>query len=819
MTESKTRALYMIGNAHLDPVWLWTWQEGFQEAKATFRSALDRLCEDDDFLFTSNSAALYEWIERNDPQMFREIQERVREGRWEICGGWWIQPDCNIPGGESFVRQGLYGQRFFSEKLGVTSTVGYNVDSFGHAGSLPQILARSGMPNYVFMRPHPHEQHLPSRLFWWESGDGSRVLTFRIPYEYTTWGKDLRKHVERCAAEFVEGGPDGLMCFYGVGNHGGGPTRENIDSIHALRDDPTLPDILFSTPSRYFAAMRESGYQPPVFHDELQMHAVGCYAAHSGVKRWNRLAENQLLAAEKLSVLASRVSGQRYPDDFALAWKDVLFNQFHDILAGTSIEPAYDDARNLYGEALAIAGRNLNNAVQSISWKVNLPLTDDGFSKAFVVFNPHSWPVRQVVEHEMGRMNEGDALEDDRGEPVPLQRVRSYATVQRNSRNRLAFEADVPAFGYRTYRLVRREEQERFPAIDAGDTWLDNGLYRLEFDPDTGYLAGLYDIAQEYQYLRGPGAKPVVLDDRSDTWSHRVVLYDQIEGAFTARSVKLVEHGPVKSVVRVQSGYGASVLQQDFTMYPGRRQMDVHVTVDWREHFTMLKLEFPLFIDFPSVTFETPYGHLQRAANGHEVPGQGWFDMSGIGRGNGNLLGLSILNDGKYSFDATTHALRLTVLRSPIYAHHEPYMPVPDEEYSFIDQGIQRFTYSLVPHMGGWQEAEIVRRTAELNQPLIVQVESPHAGPLPLSDSFLSVDSDHVDVTAIKQWEDGDALILRCFETAGRSARARIALPHWGQEFEADFGPGELRTYLVPCDSSEPPREVNLIEWEESSIP
>ena len=223
----KDKKLYMIGNAHLDPVWLWNWQEGFQEVKATFRSALDRMKEDKDFVFTCSSAAFYEWVEKNNPAMFAEIRKRVEEGRWELAGGWWIQPDCNIPSGEAFVRQGLYGQRYFLEKFGKMAVTGYNVDSFGHNSNLPQILKKSGMDNYVFMRPMPLEKGLPGRIFWWKSMDGSKVMTYRIPYEYCSWGKDLEKYTDRLKCE-LEDGEDELMMFYGVGNHGGGPTKENM---------------------------------------------------------------------------------------------------------------------------------------------------------------------------------------------------------------------------------------------------------------------------------------------------------------------------------------------------------------------------------------------------------------------------------------------------------------------------------------------------------------------------------------------------------------------------------------------------------------
>src|SRR5690349_16795403 len=323
----KDKKLYMIGNAHIDPVWLWPWQEGFHEVKASFRSALDRMKEYPDFKFVSSSAAFYEWVENSDPAMFAEIKQRVAEGRWQIVGGWWIQPDCNIPGGESFVRHSLYAQRYFQEKFGVMAKVGYNVDSFGHNSTIPQILKKSGMDYYVFMRPGPHEKGLPNRLFWWESDDGSRVLAFRIPFEYCTWGKELSQHIARSANE-LKAPFDDLMCFYGVGNHGGGPTKENIESIQKLNDDPTYPTLVFSQPEQYFADMLAKNLPIPVVHDDLQHHASGCYAAHSGVKQWNRQAENLLIAAEKFSAIAECVTRQPYACDLAEAWKRVLFNQF-----------------------------------------------------------------------------------------------------------------------------------------------------------------------------------------------------------------------------------------------------------------------------------------------------------------------------------------------------------------------------------------------------------------------------------------------------------------------------------------------------------
>jgi alpha-mannosidase len=808
--KTKEQTLHMIGNAHLDPVWLWQWQEGFQETKATFRSALDRMKEYDDFIFTNSSAANYEWIENNEPEMFEEIKERIKEGRWEIVGGWWIQPDCNIPGGESFVRQGLYGQHYFQEKFGVTAKVGYNVDSFGHHGMLPQILKKSGMDYYIFMRPNPQEKGLPGRTFWWESDDGSRVLTFRIPFEYCTWGKDIEKHVRRNAGELKAPFND-LMCFYGVGNHGGGPTKENIDSIKRMNEDPEFPKMVFSTPNRYFAEMMEKDLPFPVVHDDLQHHASGCYAVHSGIKRWNREAENLLGSAEKFSAIANWTTGQKYPANYELAWKNVLFNQFHDILAGTSLEAAYDDARNMHGEAMSIASRGLNYAIQSLSWRIDIE-EEEGM-KPIVTFNPHSWDSKVNVELEVGGLKDDYVLVDDEGNEVAVQTVQSWATA--GGRYRVSFIAELPAMGYRVYKILKQSAKQNFPTIKANDHTLENDTYRVEIDPKTGFVTSLYDKAKNIELLDGPAARPVVINDKSDTWSHNVLQYQDECGEFIAKSVQRVEHGPVKSVVRVVSEFGKSTLVQDFTMYRELNQIDVHVTVNWQEQFKVLKLKFPVNIVFRKGTYEIPYGHIVRECNGEEEPGQSWIDISGTHAPTGEMYGLSILNDGKYSFDIHNKEMSITALRSPIYAHHDPLEPEENGHYTFIDQGTQTFTYTMVPHEGNWETAGTVKRAAELNQKPTTIIETYHKGSLPQKDSFLSVDVDNVIVSVVKKAEDNDDLIVRAYETTNNETTAKIELPKWNRVVETEFKPSEIKTFRIPKDQSEPVVETNMLEWTE----
>jgi alpha-mannosidase len=286
----------MIGNAHIDPVWLWQWQEGYQEVRATFRSAIDRLAEYPDFVFTCDSIVFFEWVEEHDPELFARIRDRIAEGRWQVIGGWWLEPDCNIPAGESLVRHALYGQRYLRERLGITATTGANLDSFGHTAQIPQLLRKSGMDSYVFLRPGPHELELPGPIFRWESPDGSQVTAYRIPHEYCAPRDDLGEHVEKALAT-VPAEPPELMVFYGVGNHGGGPTKANLDQIARMGENGG-PRLELSSLRSFFDSV---GDRFPTWKGELQHHAPGCYTTHSGIKRWNRRAENLLQRAETSS--------------------------------------------------------------------------------------------------------------------------------------------------------------------------------------------------------------------------------------------------------------------------------------------------------------------------------------------------------------------------------------------------------------------------------------------------------------------------------------------------------------------------------------
>lgn len=804
--DGPRRKLHLIGNSHIDPVWLWQWPEGYQEIRATFRSALDRMNEFEDFTFTCDSAAYYEWIEEIDPPMFAEIQARVAEGRWEIVGGWWVEPDCNIPGGESFVRHALISQRYFQAKFGRIATVGYNVDPFGHNAMLPQLLRRSGMDSYVFMRPGPQELPLPSPTFWWESPDGSRVLAYRLPHLYCSFDEDLGDHLDKSMAQLPDGWAE-MMAFYGVGNHGGGPTRGNLESIHRLDGVGAMPRLELSSTSRFFDSIRASGATLPVHRGDLQHHAVGCYSAHSGIKRWMRRAESELGDAEAWAAVCERVSGQRYPRvELARAWRQVLFNQFHDTLAGSAIEPAYEDARDQLGEASSIAARALNASIQSICRRIDIPASPRVVP--IVVFNPLAWPVRTVVELEFSDLKPTDGLLDAAGEPVRLQEIQSHASIP-DWRSRLAFEAELPALGYRTYAMTADTPRPTTTPLRTTGTVIENDRIRLELDGATGSISSLVlrqDGADVVDLADSGRPRARVVDDPSDTWGHGLLAFRDAIGAFQATSVELVEAGPVRAVLRVDAMYGSSRLIEDFILSAAGDSIEVRVTLDWREASKLLKLRFPTRLTGTTATYEIPYGAIQRPADGGEEPGQRWIDVAGSLPDAEGTFGLAVLNNAKYAFDIHQGDLGITAVRSPIFAHHEPMLPEPGRIYQVQDQGIQRFNLALVPHRGGWAGAGLSRRGMEFNRRPAVLVESAHPGSLPWQASYVAVEPGNLVVGALKDAEDGDDLVVRIAETAGRATAGRLTFPEWGRELAFEMEPFEIRTVRIPRD-----REVEAI--------
>ncbi|MDW7655591.1 MAG: glycoside hydrolase family 38 C-terminal domain-containing protein, partial [Bacillota bacterium] len=807
--------IHLIGSAHIDPVWLWTWTDGYSEVKATFQSALDRIDEYPDFVFTCAGACYYQWVEQSDPVMFEKIRKAVQKGQWVPVNGWFIQPDCNIPCGESFARHGLYSQRYYLEKFGILCDTGYNVDSFGHNGMLPQILRLSGMNHYVFSRPSDKEKPGVANVFNWQSADGSTVLAYKIPFSYN------HEQPETLADKIVQVARIGqtldtdMMVFYGVGNHGGGPTIALLEQIEKLRGQPGFIKFRYSSPPAAMKAMRHNEQSLQVVKDDLQYHAIGCYSAMLQVKQQNRQAEIRLLSAERFDTLAcSLLGGTGQTAALKKAWEKVMFNQFHDILAGCSLKAAYADAANLYGYALCTAGEVMNQAIQKISWSIDtmgrdgLPRTKEEDWKLWgqaakgtplVVFNPLPFAVTVPVEacgdlHAVVRTPQSEAIGPDLlavtdadGNQLAIQQVRSTISNGKNGRWNTLFLARLPALGYATFWLHKhvlpdnitsgsqpadqlsqsKDQSGQTCRVDLSDNGacMENDFVSVLFSAQEGFT-GIYDKRLGKQLLKSPALALVIDETHSDTWGHGLKEYRDVIGQFGNGRLQVIENGPVRCAVRLTTSWQQSQIDQDFYLLADRPEIEVRVKVFWREKHRMLKMEFPLQIPDAKTSAEIPYGFIERVMDGAEKPIQQWVDVSN------DQFGVSILNDSSYAVDVKDSAVRMTVLRGAAFADH---YGVRDDRCDYMEQGESFVKYVISPHAGSWKTAKTVQKAQALNTPIPIVYETYHQGPLPLSDSGLGINSDTVVMTVFKLAEDGDGYILRCYESAGMATHTEIS--------------------------------------------
>lgn len=799
--------IYLIGQAHLDPVWQWRWTEGCTEMRSTCRAALDFLAQDPALKFSRSSAGELRWLERCEPALLTRIAAAVRGGQWESVG-WWTQPDCNIPNGESFVRQALYARAWFRRVLGTEARVGYNVDSFGHHANLPQILQKCGMPYYVFMRPGRLENpNIPQGYFLWEGVDGTRIPAFHIfdPYNASEcWG--LKKlSLPQALAYLEEGRTRSTMLFLGVGDHGGGPTRATLALVEELQQQDGMPALRFATPSEAFAALETEGAELPLFHGEMQIHAVGCYAANSEIKRLNRRAEEALLAAERLSVLAATLADAGYPTAALYeAWGDTLFNQFHDILAGTSVRSAYTDARDQYGRAIFHAEEAINTAQQALAAHIDTR----GSGQAVLLFNPHPFPVRGYYETEviysaafhLGIDILRAALFSPDGTPIPTQHVQAPAYT--GDSTGLLFPIALPPLGYQ---LLRMGEADAPPA--PGPFTVNEHLLANE-RLTVSVADGGVSVADAGRTVID-GLQLLVVDDAGDTWGHDFERYDQIAGAMTLERVRVLEEGPLRAGLRLAYRYASSRVWLDLYLHAGERSIEIRGKACWLEKNRLLKLTIPVPGARATSMQEIPYAALERVNDGREWPIQQWADLAAAGHG------VTVLNQGKYSMSVQGDALRPTLLRAAPYTWIKctayPWAGENidwQEEDWMMDQGIEEFRLKLLLHDGDWRQAGVPEAARLFNRPPALLLESSHDGALPAQLGFLSV-TDGVRIEVLKRAEDGRGIILRAVESVGAPATARFTLHTPALAWEAAFTPWEIKTFRLTDEGA---REELMLE-------
>jgi len=719
----------------------------------------------------------------------------VRQGKWAIVGGWYLQPDCNIPDGESFLRHSLISQRYFREKFGITAKTGYNVDSFGHNASLPKLLRAAGMENYVFMRPSPQEQGRSEQLFHWESDDGSSVLAYRIPHYYNITVARL-PYAEQ-AAQKADATGDDVMIFCGIGNHGGGPTIELLKELEKM----PMEGKIYSCPDAFFQA--NSKKELPVLTGELQHHARGCYSAESSVKTLNRKAEQSLLAAEVFSVMAKQLVDAAYPaEELRSGWENLLFNQFHDILCGCSIKSVYEDARYQLGHTISLAEQVINRALQRISWKIDtlqgskLPSykTQENFAiwqhealgTPVILFNAHPWPVKQTVVFSAKQARVVDAL----GTELPTQKVRSY-TTDPGVYHYTIFEAEVPAMGYTVYRAFNGQTGTAVVEnpVTVTETTLENAFIRVELDKQTGDLRRIYH-KKTGRYILDHTCKAILTDETAcDTWAHDQFDLGPTVGSFCACNFEIMEHGSIRGAVRTTSCCGNSRLVRTYTITAGSDEVQVHTTVDFHEKHKALKFTFPLAEE--TVTAKIPCGTIRRVGYTGEEPFGSWLASGSLG----------VANDCKYGYDTRDGEVCMTVLRGAIYANH---FGERDAFCEYMDQGIHEFNYSVFPYSG---VSDSEHRAAQLNFPLRQITGGFHDGPLPQTMACLENPQENVRIAALKEQEDGNGMVLRLCEMEGEDTQVSLKL--FGKTIDAYLPHNGVKTIH---DSG---RELDAMEWEQ----
>ena len=777
---SKRKVLHIIGHSHIDAAWLWPWRDGADTVLTTFRSALDRMKETPDFCYSHSSAAHYRWVERAYPSMLDEIRQRIREGRWEVVGGWPVEPDCNIPATESFVRHCLYGKEYCERALGAEVKIGFNPDSFGHAAGLPTILKRAGYGYYSFMRPQEHEMKLPL-LFWWEGPDGSRVLAWRIWHTY-----DADADLVRPAAEgaFAQGFDHGAL-FLGVGDHGGAVTKEQIRQVLAMRSDPTLPELRFSTLRSFFAAIESSPAfgSVPVVKGELQHHSRGCYSANGEGKYWNRRAERFLVEAETVSLTANLTAGHAYPGkDYAESWWKVLFCQFHDMMAGTSLYSDYEDVRDSLGYACEVAQTSKVEALETMAKRVDLSGVQES---AVFLFNPLPWRRKALVEYYTERDPEGTGpithLRSKAGEKVPIQWRPSQSMT--TFFPRLSAWVDLPPCGYKVFELAHGE-------APAGDTYGS-----IATVSDSGFGISSLKAEDGTELLAGPVGL-VVIGDTSDTWAHGIDEFRLELGRPTLESSTLIENGPVTQVTRQRARWQESEIVVDIAEFAGLDFVELRFVIDWHEKEQMLKLEIPTALAQPRIFAKVPGDVLERHTNGQEEPYQDWAAVQG--RVKEGDYTVAVLNRETYSYDCLNGLFRTVLIRSAPFARHNPGTVPHNDNNAWQDQGRQERTFWLMGKRGAWREHALDRRAEELQTPAEYVMDSAHPGTEPWEKSLIEIEPANVWVLAMKRAErDQDAIIVRLQERSGSAAVAVLKARDLGLDQRVPLAAWELKTLKI----------------------
>lgn len=851
-----TPRVHLICQAHIDPVWIWDWPEGLTETLATFETAADLLDEYPEFVFNHNESLLYEWTKTHRPDLYSRIRDHVRSGRWVISGGWYLQPDVNLPSGESIARHILVGRRFFSEEFDVEPRVAYNLDSFGHNGNLPQFLRLSGYELYTHFRPHPNEKELPDYLYTWRGVDGTEVAAFRPPdgWYCTHPGSlvadkigDMRALAER------SGRP--TTVFWGAGDHGGGATRGDLNVIREAQDG--TPEIVQSGFEQFLdEVVRPNIDMLPALDGELQKCFTGCYTSIIGNKLRNRRAEGLALASERFAALAWWFAGTDYPAErLERVWKDLLFCQFHDMLPGSSIREGAISAADIVGRSVTNAREILLHAQLELmrSTEPREPLT-------VRIFNPHPVPRRvpvvvdvQLATHPEFVKGRYLGVFDSDGREIPRQLL-EYQRSTADWRNTFLFDASLPAMGLAEYviRIEDRDDHEssqessekkdpdaflaaagrrlsdfscrvarkdRWFSVEDGSITVDSESYRASVSLDDGCVHTVFDRITNRELLDGGAPRLIVRADSNNAWGGEQSSYGEEVGSFRIASpaelteisgqygeadpgpaVRLVAAGPLAVVVESILTWKRSVARLRMTFFRDHRHIDIDLLVNWSERRRALQLEVPTSFDGETYETEIPHAAITRPRGGGEEPCGRWVTLRNLD------AALVLVNDGPGGVEVTGNTIRQTLVRSPVYCSATDNVE-PGFLGEHMDLGEHSYRFRLLFGRAAQVLSERQLAVDDINIPFSNHTSVPldasdRSGVSP-GDGLVEISQTGGDgvvhLEAMKVSEDGDALIVRLVERSGAPAGIRLAMQDITTA-ELAFRPFEIKTLRCKKD-------------------
>jgi alpha-mannosidase len=778
----KKITFHLLANAHLDPVWLWDWREGLNEGIITVRTILDLMDEDPELTFVRGESAIYQHIQAHDPATFARIAARVREGRWDVVGGTYIQPDTNLPSTETLSRHFTVAQNYFLKTFGRAPRVAWAADSFGHCAGLPEIMARAGITGFAFTRPEPKVVPLEHPAFWWEAAGGARVLAYRPTVGwYGTERDEVFRRFDGQLEENEKSPAQNIGFFWGVGNHGGGPTRRQLADIRRWADKHSDVEVVHSGFHRFFdalAAEEKTRARPyPVHRGELNFCLRGCYVSVAKFKFPYRRTEALLAQAEKTDAIIS-ASLERPAQDLAAAWNSVLFNTFHDILPGSSIERAYEDQLAWLGAAYHDAQRVQFNALNALEARVDTtvakPEGDRPSRVALLVWNPHpheySGPVeleasldyRPIYDYENKVDEMPVELIGPKGTFPPFQVIHHEHSCMTHVpwRKRVVFQAKLPPMSWSVFQLgyAKKWKTHRVasPAAAAKPGTIRNASYRISARKGASALQIFFKGKPLFQ---GPGLSIIKVRDPWGSWGGPsdalpATPRRDVQEKWKIKEVELTEKGPERASVWVRFAGKQSRLDLTFSLTRQRPVIDVQARVLWNERSSRLKMVFPVGSEGE---FEVPGGVAKRGICG-DIPGGRWVRVR---RTAGGTFGFA--SNALYGFKFERGAFHASVVRASYYANGIGAASKEKIWRPAVDAGELNFRFLLTAETGS-----LPRLASELEQPPVSQTVPAHPGSLPRSGSLFSLKPAHVQLLALKPAENGKGWVMRVQEITGK---------------------------------------------------